>query len=94
MIKIYEKDVLFCGIIVITFFSGYMYILLDFLANQLQMIAAADPIYANLEVGFALIRIAAWLFMIAIAGIFLFFIGWQFYKTWKEGCKAYWRENL
>ena len=94
MIKIYEKDVLFCGIIALTFFSSCMYILLDFLADSLQVIVAADPTYANLEVGFALIRIAAWSCMIVIAGIFLFFIGWQFYKTWKEGRKAYWRDNL
>ena len=94
MIKIYEKDVLFCGITAIAFLAFCMHTLLDFLALYLQIIVASDPIYSNLEVGFSMIRAASALLMIAIASIALAFDSWWLYRLWKSWSKAYWRDNL
>ena len=94
MIKISEKDLLFIIINLISFMSLVVYMFLDFIAGLAQVMAAADPQYVSIEVGFSLLRVIAYALMVVIALLTLSCDMWFGYRCWKQGCAEYWRENL
>ena len=83
------------GIInLIGFLAWVSYLCLDFIAELAQVMAAADPQYANIEVGFALIRAMAYVCMVLLGFVVLASDLWWGYRMWKRETRAYWRENL
>jgi len=94
MIKISEKDFLFILINVVGFMAWVSYQFLDFVASQAQIMAAADPQYATVEVGFAMLRMTSYLFMVMIGAVCISCDLWWGYRLWRIERQAYWRENL
>jgi hypothetical protein len=94
MIRISEKDLLFIIVNLIGFMAWASYLCLDFIAMIAQVMAAADPQYANIEVGFALVRATGYTCMVSLGLTVLGCDLWWAYRMWKRWCKSYWRENL
>lgn len=93
-IRISEKDFLFVIINCIGLLAWISYLCLDFISFMAQLMAAADPQYANIEVGFSLIRVIAYAAMVSIGVVILSCDLWWGYRIWKVATTEYWRENL
>ena len=94
MLRFSEKDVLFITINTISFLSFAMYLFLDFIAVMAQVMASADSQYANIEVGFAMIRVAAYCMIVGIGMITALCDCWFVYRCIKKWRAEYWRDNL
>ena len=93
-ITISEKDVLFIAVNVVGFIAVAVYISVDVVAGFAQMIAATDINYSNFEIAFSLLRNMG-KGLLSIIGVILVLCDlWWAYRFWKQGTKAYWRENL
>jgi hypothetical protein len=94
MIHISEKDLLFGIINIVGAMSYAAYIGLDFIAVMAQVMAAADPQYAPIEVGFSMLRAIAYVLIVTVGMLVLACDLWWGYRIWKKETRAYWRENL
>lgn len=93
-ITISEKDGLFIIINFTAFLAWVSYMILDFVVALAQMMAAADPQYANIEVGIAILRSIALMAMVVLGLSVMACDLWWGYRLWRSECKSYWRENL